>query len=353
MLRRRRDAGGRRPVHPLPAPRHRPAVRQLRPRLDVLVPQPGQPDRQLRALARVHPGPRRRLGGQVLAHDSMLHPLPDAVPDRGASLYEPVSIACHGLMRAMPDDGEPVLVVGAGIIGLASLAALRGLFPDCPVTVLARHPHQASGGRGLRGRPRRHGDPRQRPLGGAGGTERRPGRRPQAPRHADGRLPLRRRGGGIAGVGHRGAAGRRAPGHRPPARRGRISEVDLTPIWYKEAALVGSIDHTVDARLGARAGRRAGPPLGRPRPRRPRGRPAPGRGRGHPRVRARRLPRGRRDGDRPRHVPRHQGRLPALRGGGATGREVECGPLGPGRYRRVTRWSVHSISFSSIEVRRR
>ena len=26
-----------------------------------------------------------------------------------------------------------------------------------------------------------------------------------------------------------------------------ISEVDLTPIWYKEAALVGSIDHTVDS----------------------------------------------------------------------------------------------------------
>jgi threonine dehydrogenase-like Zn-dependent dehydrogenase len=26
-----------------------------------------------------------------------------------------------------------------------------------------------------------------------------------------------------------------------------VTEVDLTPIWYKEAALVGSIDHTVDA----------------------------------------------------------------------------------------------------------
>jgi L-iditol 2-dehydrogenase len=25
-----------------------------------------------------------------------------------------------------------------------------------------------------------------------------------------------------------------------------ISEVDLTPVWYKEAAIVGSIDHTVD-----------------------------------------------------------------------------------------------------------
>ena len=33
--------------------------------------------------------------------------------------------------------------MGAGIIGLASLAALKGLFPQCPVTVLARHPHQA------------------------------------------------------------------------------------------------------------------------------------------------------------------------------------------------------------------
>ena len=26
-----------------------------------------------------------------------------------------------------------------------------------------------------------------------------------------------------------------------------MSEVDLTPVWYKEAALVGSIDHTVDS----------------------------------------------------------------------------------------------------------
>ena len=26
-----------------------------------------------------------------------------------------------------------------------------------------------------------------------------------------------------------------------------VSEVDLTPVWYKEAALIGSIDHTVDS----------------------------------------------------------------------------------------------------------
>src|ERR1700753_3060019 len=71
------------------------------------------------------------LGGgwaeHVLAHSSMIHALPDAVPYRAASLYEPVSIACHGVMRAAPRDGEPALVVGAGIIGLAALAALKGL----------------------------------------------------------------------------------------------------------------------------------------------------------------------------------------------------------------------------------
>ena len=36
-----------------------------------------------------------------------------------------------------------------------------------------------------------------------------------------------------------------------------ISEVDLTPVWYKEAALVGSIDHTVDA--GSAPGLAGGP----------------------------------------------------------------------------------------------
>jgi threonine dehydrogenase-like Zn-dependent dehydrogenase len=42
----------------------------------------------------------------------------------------------------------------------------------------------------------------------------------------------------------------RAVGHRGTVLllgAAGISEVDLTPVWYKEAALVGSIDHTVDA----------------------------------------------------------------------------------------------------------
>jgi L-iditol 2-dehydrogenase len=91
------------------------------------------------------------LGGgwadQVLAHRSMLHVVPDTVPDAIASLHEPVSIAVHGLLRKPPRDGDPVLVVGAGIIGLAAVAAVRALFPACPVTVTARHEYQADAAR--------------------------------------------------------------------------------------------------------------------------------------------------------------------------------------------------------------
>jgi threonine dehydrogenase-like Zn-dependent dehydrogenase len=91
------------------------------------------------------------LGGgwadQVVGHRSMLHPIPDAVPDAIASLHEPVSIGVHALLRKPPRDGDPVLVVGAGIIGLAALAAVRALFPACEVTITARHEHQAEAAR--------------------------------------------------------------------------------------------------------------------------------------------------------------------------------------------------------------
>src|SRR5207302_1835880 len=43
---------------------------------------------------------------QVVAHASMLHPLPDAVGDLGATLHEPLSIAVHGILRCPPPDGS-------------------------------------------------------------------------------------------------------------------------------------------------------------------------------------------------------------------------------------------------------
>jgi threonine dehydrogenase-like Zn-dependent dehydrogenase len=183
----------------------------------------------------------------VTAHDSMLHPMPDSIPDRGASLYEPVSIACHGLLRAMPVDGEPVLIVGAGIIGLASLAALRGLFPRCPVTVLARHPHQGETAEACGAHHVVYSDPEN-------------GHWEQLASLSGSRVVGRKRhqmlmGGFPFVVEAVGSPASVTDALRAVAHRGTvlllgaagISEVDLTPIWYKEAALVGSIDHTVDA----------------------------------------------------------------------------------------------------------
>lgn len=182
----------------------------------------------------------------VLAHDSMLHPLPDVVPDRGASLYEPVSIACHGLMRAEPENGAPVLVVGAGIIGLAALAALRGLFPDSPVTVLARHPHQGAAATACGAQHVVLSDPDHghwEELATLSGSR------------IVGRKQHQMLMGGFpyvveaVGAPQSVTESLRAVAHRGSVLllgTGGISEVDLTPIWYKEAALVGSIDHAVD-----------------------------------------------------------------------------------------------------------
>jgi threonine dehydrogenase-like Zn-dependent dehydrogenase len=201
------------------------------------------------------------LGGgwseQVLGHVSMLHAIPDAVPDRGASLHEPVSIACHGLLRAPPVDGEPVLVVGAGIIGLASLAALKGLFPGCPVTVLARHTHQAEAAAACGADHVVTSDPANAHFD-------------QLAQIADARVVGRKSNlmlmsGFPYVVEAVGTSQSVTEALRTVAHRGTVlllgaagvSEVDLTPIWYKEVALVGSIDHTVDS--GSAPGLAGGP----------------------------------------------------------------------------------------------
>ena len=201
------------------------------------------------------------LGGgwaeQVLAHTSMLHPLPATVPDRGATLYEPVSIACHGLMRAAPRDGDPVLVVGAGVLGLAAVAALKGLFPGSAITVLARHAHQADAAAAC------GADHVVRTDAGNGHFEELA--QISGARVVGFKSDVMLMGGFPVVVEAVGAPRSVTEALRAVAHRGTVlllgaagvSEVDLTPIWYKEAALVGSIDHTVDS--GSTPGPAGGP----------------------------------------------------------------------------------------------
>ncbi len=201
------------------------------------------------------------LGGgwseQVLAHTSMVHLVPDSVPERGAALYEPLSIVCHGLFRAAPNDGDPVLVVGAGVLGLAAVAALKGLFPACPVTVLARHDHQAEAAAACGAdhvvrtdAAHAHFEELAR-LSGA--------------RVVGRKAHVMLMGGFPYVIEAVGAPQSVTEALRAVAHRGTVlllgaagvSEVDLTPVWYKEAALVGSIDHAIDS--GSAPGLAGGP----------------------------------------------------------------------------------------------
>ena len=243
------------------------------------------------------------LGGgwsdQVLAHESMLHPLPDSVSDRTSSLYEPVSIACHGLLRSLPVDGEPVLVVGAGVIGLATVAAVRGLVPACPVTVLARHDHQATAARQC--------GADHVVLWDADGGHFEELADLVGARVVGYKRHLMLMGGFPYVVEAVGSAQSVTEALRAVAHHGTalllgaagISEVDLDRPWRR---FVGC----------SRSGRWPRPSFGRPGHRHPGRRVAARRGR-DPRVRARGLSRGHRDGHRPEPVRSDQGGLPSRR----------------------------------------
>ena len=179
---------------------------------------------------------------QVLGHRSMLHPIPDGVPEKAASLHEPVSIAMHGLAGHPPEGGAPVLIIGGGIIGLAALLAVRAYFPDHPVTVLARHAHQAeaAGACGATHVVTGSGEAAFEELAALTGG--------RSVGTGDDRMLM----GGFPYV-IEGAGGAEAlnDAFRAADHRGTVltlgaigmGNVDMTPVWYKQLVVAGSIDH--------------------------------------------------------------------------------------------------------------
>ncbi len=81
--------------------------------------------------------------GELVAHVSQLHAVPDGLTDQRAVLAEPLACAVHAARRAFVEPGSAVLVVGAGAVGLLVLHALRALTPAGRITVVAKHARQA------------------------------------------------------------------------------------------------------------------------------------------------------------------------------------------------------------------
>jgi threonine dehydrogenase-like Zn-dependent dehydrogenase len=77
-----------------------------------------------------------------LAHQSQLHRVPRGLPDEQAILVDPLACGLHGVLRRVPQDDERVLIIGAGIIGLAIAGAIRALGSRAHITTLTRHPFQ-------------------------------------------------------------------------------------------------------------------------------------------------------------------------------------------------------------------
>jgi threonine dehydrogenase-like Zn-dependent dehydrogenase len=77
-----------------------------------------------------------------VAHQSQLFSVPENVSDENALMVEPFSVALHAVMRNFPDDDDTVLVLGAGVIGLCTVAALRTLGSGARVIVVAKYPFQ-------------------------------------------------------------------------------------------------------------------------------------------------------------------------------------------------------------------
>ncbi|MFZ9446424.1 MAG: zinc-dependent alcohol dehydrogenase [Ilumatobacteraceae bacterium] len=72
--------------------------------------------------------------------ESRITPMPEGSRPRDAAIVEPLAVAMHGARRAGVTAGGRALVVGAGSIGLLTVAVLRAWGVDCDI--VARHPHQ-------------------------------------------------------------------------------------------------------------------------------------------------------------------------------------------------------------------
>ncbi len=91
------------------------------------------------------PGPAPLGGGwseEMLLPEQQLFRVPADLSDEQAVMLEPTAVALHAVLRRLPQAGEHVLVIGAGTIGLLTVAIVRALAPQARVSVLARYPFQ-------------------------------------------------------------------------------------------------------------------------------------------------------------------------------------------------------------------
>ena len=187
----------------------------------------------------------------LVAHPGQLHRVPEGLSDEAAVAIEPLACAVHAALRADPKPDETTLVIGAGNIGLFTVAALRRLTDAGRIVCVAKHERQRREALRLGADEVVH--PRQtysdlpemlgaetyepelgKPvvMGGAGKVFECVG----SAGTMEDALRLARPGGDVYLVG--------MPGAR--------SSLDLTALWYKEVTLSGAYAYGVEEYRGER-----------------------------------------------------------------------------------------------------
>jgi threonine dehydrogenase-like Zn-dependent dehydrogenase len=167
----------------------------------------------------------------MVAHESQLVAVPDDLSDEAAVLVEPAACAIHAARQV---DSASAAVIGAGTLGLLTIAALRHLHPSIDILATAKHPHQRALAADL-----------------GADTVVAPGELDRSVRSRSGsmRLDNGQLSGGMATVVDCvGSAESIAQGLRITAPGGTIhavgmpgvTTVDLTPLWQREVSLRGA-----------------------------------------------------------------------------------------------------------------
>jgi threonine dehydrogenase-like Zn-dependent dehydrogenase len=188
----------------------------------------------------------------LVAHESQLHLVPDTLSDEDAVLVEPTACAVHAALASGAGPGSTVAVLGAGTLGLTTVAALRHFRNPARLLVGARYPHQ-------------------RRLAAELGADQAidPDQLPAAVRRATGSLRLA--GQLTAGadvvvdcVGTGASLAAAVAMTRPRGRvvlvgmPGRVT-VDLAPLWHRQVSVAGAYAYGLEAPSDGEPARRTFP----------------------------------------------------------------------------------------------
>jgi threonine dehydrogenase-like Zn-dependent dehydrogenase len=186
----------------------------------------------------------------MVAHRSQLHPVPPDLSDEAAVMVEPTACAIHGAL-ATPADGDdgPIVVLGAGTLGLLTIAALARFRPGAHIVAVAKHPGQRAMARQL-----------------GAGTVVEPDEIRRGLRRLTGSMALgdgdivRLTGGVPVVIDCVGSSSSIADALSVTRPRGTIVlvgmagkvEVDLTGLWHKEISLTGAYAYGREPGTGRR-----------------------------------------------------------------------------------------------------